>query len=133
LLQLKKETHASRKFDREILFTGVNFLDFHSTFLGIITCPIHRPQSILRARLTATADELLSKVTWGGHHMGTTRMHDDPKKGVTDATGRVHGVGNLYVAGSSLFPTSGAANPTLTIIALALRLGDHLAAKATAP
>jgi choline dehydrogenase-like flavoprotein len=60
------------------------------------------------------------------HHMGTTRMNADPKKGVVDPDGRVHGVGNLYVAGSSVFPTSGIANPTLTILALVMRLADHL-------
>jgi choline dehydrogenase-like flavoprotein len=60
------------------------------------------------------------------HHMGTTRMHVDPKQGVVNADARVHGVANLYVAGSSTFPTSGSANPTLTIVALALRLADHL-------
>lgn len=62
----------------------------------------------------------------GRHHMGTTRMHEDPKRGVVDADGRVHGLDNLYLAGSSLFPTAGAANPTLTLVALALRLADHL-------
>jgi len=60
------------------------------------------------------------------HHMGTTRMHDDPRRGVVDADCRVHGLANLFVAGSSVFPTAGAANPTLTIVALALRLGAHL-------
>jgi choline dehydrogenase-like flavoprotein len=60
------------------------------------------------------------------HHMGTTRMSDDPKTGVVDANCRVHGLENLYVAGSSVFPTSGYANPTLTIVALALRLSDEL-------
>jgi choline dehydrogenase-like flavoprotein len=60
------------------------------------------------------------------HHMGTTRMSDDPKTGVVDANCRVHGLSNLYIAGSSVFPTSGYANPTLTIVALALRLGDEL-------
>lgn len=60
------------------------------------------------------------------HHMGTTRMHDDPKQGVVDANGKVHGISNLFVAGSSVFPTSGYANPTLTIIALSLRLADHI-------
>jgi choline dehydrogenase-like flavoprotein len=60
------------------------------------------------------------------HHMGTTRMHADPRRGVVDADGRVHGLANLYVTGSSVFPTSGAANPTLTIVALALRLAEHL-------
>lgn len=61
------------------------------------------------------------------HHMGTTRMSSTPATGVVDADCRVHGVSNLYVAGSSVFPTSGQANPTLTIVALALRLADHLA------
>jgi choline dehydrogenase-like flavoprotein len=60
------------------------------------------------------------------HHLGTTRMHDSSKWGVTDPDGRVHSVRNLYVSGSSVFPTSGHANPTLTIVALALRLADHL-------
>jgi choline dehydrogenase-like flavoprotein len=60
------------------------------------------------------------------HHMGTTRMHNDPKLGVVDANCRVHDVANLFVAGSSVFPTGGAANPTLTIVALSLRLADHL-------
>ena len=64
------------------------------------------------------------------HPMGTTRMHHDPRRGVTDANARVHGTDNLYVAGSSLFPTGGYANPTLTLVALAIRLADHLAATA---
>ena len=62
----------------------------------------------------------------GGHHIGTTKMSADPKQGVVDADLRVHGVGNLYVASSSVFPTSGQANPTLTILALTLRLARHL-------
>jgi choline dehydrogenase-like flavoprotein len=63
----------------------------------------------------------------GKHHMGTTRMHTDPSRGVVDADCRVHGTHNLYIAGSSVFPNTGYANPTLTIVALALRLADHLA------
>jgi choline dehydrogenase-like flavoprotein len=60
------------------------------------------------------------------HHMGATRMHADPRHGVVDADARVHGVHNLYVAGGSVFPTAGFANPTLTIVAMALRLAQHL-------
>jgi len=60
------------------------------------------------------------------HHMGTTRMHPDPRHGVVDASCRVHGIANLFVAGSSVFPTAGSANPTLSIVALALRLAEHL-------
>ncbi|MEW5686497.1 MAG: GMC family oxidoreductase [Pseudomonadota bacterium] len=60
------------------------------------------------------------------HHIGTTRMSRDPEHGVVDADCRAHDVANLYVAGSSVFPTSGIANPTLTLVALAIRLADHL-------
>jgi choline dehydrogenase-like flavoprotein len=60
------------------------------------------------------------------HHLGTTRMHDDPRQGVIDRHCRVHGIDNLYIAGSSVFPTAGTGSPTLMIIALALRLADHL-------
>ncbi len=62
----------------------------------------------------------------GNHHMGTTRMAASPRQGVVDADCRVFGVANLYVAGSSVFPTSGFANPTLTLVALTLRLAAHL-------
>jgi choline dehydrogenase-like flavoprotein len=65
--------------------------------------------------------------TW--HHMGTTRMADSPSQGVVDRDGKVHGLGNLYVAGSSVFPTFGANYPTITIVALAFKLADHLSAK----
>lgn len=60
------------------------------------------------------------------HHMGTTRMADDPGQGVVDADCRVHGLSNLYIGGSSVFPTGGYANPTYTIVQLSLRLADHL-------
>jgi choline dehydrogenase-like flavoprotein len=65
--------------------------------------------------------------TSGGYHlMGTTRMHADPRRGVVDADCRVHGFDNLYVAGSSVFTYGGSGTPTLTVVALALRLADHL-------
>ena len=60
-------------------------------------------------------------------------MANDPRQGVTDPFGRVHGIDNLYIAGSSLFPTSGWANPTLTIVALALRTADHIAKRLATP
>jgi choline dehydrogenase-like flavoprotein len=62
----------------------------------------------------------------GHHHMGGTRMADSPADGVVDANLRVFGMSNCYVAGSSVFPTSGHANPTFTIVQLSLRLADHL-------
>ena len=66
------------------------------------------------------------EITGGWHHMGTTRMHMDPKQGVVDENSRIHGMSNLYIAGPSVFPTCGCANPTLTIVALTIRLADHL-------
>jgi len=81
-----------------------------------------------RVRLAIPDDtEWPDEVYGGNHHMGTTRMSDDPKTGVVDASCKVHGIDNLYVAGSSVFPTCGSANPTLSLVSLALRLADHLA------
>lgn len=62
----------------------------------------------------------------GFHHMCTLRMADDPSQGVVDADARVHSVDNLWAAGSSVFANAGASTPTFTIVALALRLADHL-------
>jgi choline dehydrogenase-like flavoprotein len=62
----------------------------------------------------------------GWHHMGTTRMHINPKEGVVDQNCQVHGISNLFIAGSSVFPTYGYSQPTLTIVALAVRLADHI-------
>jgi choline dehydrogenase-like flavoprotein len=97
---------------------------------------IRRAQDVvdeqLRAAGLGTVDDKLGSerppVIYYGlfHHLGTTRMHASPKQGVVDADCRVHGVSNLFVAGSSVFPTAGWANPTLTIVALAVRLANHL-------
>ena len=69
-------------------------------------------------------------VTGGAHHMGGARLSDSPDRGVVDADLRCHGLANLYVCGSAVFPTSGWSNPTLTIVALAARLAHHLAERA---
>ncbi|MGI9590834.1 MAG: GMC oxidoreductase [Myxococcota bacterium] len=68
-----------------------------------------------------------------GHQTGSARMSEDPKKGVTDGNGRVHGVANLFVTGGAVYPTAGWQHPTLTIVALALRLADHLKAGGGVP
>ena len=75
-------------------------------------------------------DDLLN---YGHHHMGTTRAADDPRHGVVDGDLKAHGLSNLYIAGSSVFPTGGHVPPTLTIVALAIRLAGHLATQAIAP
>jgi choline dehydrogenase-like flavoprotein len=74
--------------------------------------------------------EWRTRIGGGPHHMGTTRMADEPKYGVVDADCTVHGVANLHVAGSSVFATGGHTNPTQTLVALSLRLADHLAGSA---
>lgn len=81
-----------------------------------------------RVRVTPTHNlDTFPKQTKGGyHHMGTTRMGDHERNGVVDRNLKVFGIDNLFIAGSSVFTTSGSANPTLTIVALALRLAEHL-------
>jgi choline dehydrogenase-like flavoprotein len=96
----------------------------------------HRRLTALRAVLREGIEGAgLGRVEFAGdvapnplahHHAGTTRMHADAAQGVVDADGRVHGIENLYVTGGSVFPTAGFANPTLTIVAMALRLAAHL-------
>jgi choline dehydrogenase-like flavoprotein len=70
--------------------------------------------------------QLNNDVTGGAHHMGTTRMGSDIRHSVVDPTCKVHGIDNLFIAGSSVFTTSSTVNPTYTLLALALRLADHL-------
>jgi choline dehydrogenase-like flavoprotein len=71
------------------------------------------------------------RLAGGKHHMCTTRMSADPKRGVVDADCRIHGMENLYLGGSSVFATAGCSNPTYTIVQLALRLADHLDSQLT--
>jgi choline dehydrogenase-like flavoprotein len=80
----------------------------------------------MRIEMAEDANDFLEKATGTGHHMGTTRMDDDPARGVTDGNAKVHHTTNLYVAGSSLFPRCGWSNPTLTIVATSIRLADQL-------
>jgi choline dehydrogenase-like flavoprotein len=87
---------------------------------------IGRMESPLLSQDWAAVDDWPIAVD-AAHHLGTTRMGTSLATSVTDPDGQVHGVANLFVSGGSLFPTSGYANPTLTIIALALRQSEHLA------
>ena len=80
----------------------------------------------MRIELREGENDFLEKAFGTGHQIGTTRMDDDPARGVTDGNAKVHYTNNLYVAGSSLFPRCGWSNPTLTIVATSIRLADHL-------
>jgi choline dehydrogenase-like flavoprotein len=89
------------------------------------------------ARFEYDAESLEEDLTrfgaYGGHHIGTTRMGTDERTSVVNAQCQLHSVNNLFVAGSAVFPTSSQANPTLTLIALSLRLGHTLAQRLGTP
>lgn len=102
---------------------------------------LHRTlaSEVPRAGLGRLTTELTQDVTpWpidqdASHHMGTTRMGDDPRTSVVDRDLRLHEVDNVYLAGASTFPTSGCANPTFTLVALSIRLAEHVRARLGAP
>jgi choline dehydrogenase-like flavoprotein len=82
----------------------------------------------LKLRVAGDGHDALESMLHSHHPMGTTRMHDDPKQGVVDRDSRVHGMQNLYVAGSSVFTNGGAASPTYNLVALSIRLADRIKA-----
>ena len=90
----------------------------------IVVDELERQGLVARLGRRHSACESLVSGCW--HHMGATRMHRDPRKGVVDENLRVHGVDNLFICGSSVFPTAGSDCPTITIVALSLRLAEHL-------
>jgi len=93
--------------------------------LNIIKSEVYK-YKLGKLYIAENKEEMKEGIHGGWHHMGTTRMHENPKQGVVDKNCKVHNVDNLFVAGSSVFPTGGYANPTLTILALALRLADYI-------
>jgi choline dehydrogenase-like flavoprotein len=118
---------------RELDPLGVNRLILDWKLGPEVTRSVLELQNLLRTSLGKAAigeleDGTELRFTDASHHMGTTRMSDDPGTGVVDTDCKIHGLDNLYVAGSSVFPAAGHANPTLTIVALALRLTDQLRA-----
>lgn len=118
----------SRDFDR----LGVPRLLLHWRIAPEVTRSLYRLQeSIGQALHRSGIGELEApagepRFTDASHHLGTTRMSSGPTRGVVDTECRVHGVANLFIAGSSVFPCAGHANPTLTIVALALRMAERL-------
>ena len=125
VLQQQTDTFGQRKI--KVLWRW-NELDLRS---------IRRAQQIFREELAAagigtficaeeTVDSVPRRFESPHHFLGATRMHNNPRNGVVDAQCRVHAVPNLFIAGSSVFPTGGFANPTLTVVALALRLATYL-------
>jgi choline dehydrogenase-like flavoprotein len=111
---------------------GMNRLKLHWRIGEPVVRSILRMQELLGQHLQATGvghlEASSEEITFtdASHHMGTTRMSEHPSGGVVNSDCRVHGVGNLFLAGSSVFPCAGYANPTITIVALALRMAQHL-------
>jgi len=106
------KTHAV--LDQALRASGKGTVDYHRA-------PEQRLQHVME------------QATDGFHQIGLTRMHADPTLGVVDSHCRVHGIGNLYIASSSVFPTAGEANPTFLAAALAARLAAHLVQLGDAP
>lgn len=110
-----RRTDLDRHTEKE--FAGIVARAFSSAGIG----------DVKAAPWLELPDAVRGDAVWPIYHpSGTTRMAVDPRHGVVDPQGRVHSSANLYIAGSSTFPTVGFANPTLTIVALAIRLADHL-------
>ena len=107
------------EIDVKTVETGFRLLQNAFAESGIGTLTLARDEADIEAVIRRDG-------AYGGHHIGTTRMAANPRQGVVDSDCRVFGVSNLYIAGSAVFPTSGQANPTLTIVALAIRLAGHL-------
>jgi choline dehydrogenase-like flavoprotein len=103
--------------DADAAYRG--FLLLRDTLASSGTCRLEFDEARLRERIKRSPP-------LGGHHIGTARMAATERRGVVDASCAVFGLPNLYVASSAVFPTSSHANPTLTIVALAVRLAEHL-------
>ncbi len=110
LNQLKVDWHCS-ELDISSIQKSVQILNY-----ALDNCGVGKVVSVPK----------IGSVPQGGHHLGTTRMSSTPENGVVDENCKVHDLNNLYVASSSVFVTSSYANPTLTVVALAIRLADHI-------
>lgn len=97
----------------------------HRIFGDLLADDLLRKGMAVRTGPIRVSDEIL----YSNHQLGTTRMSRNPRDGVVDDNCRVHGIGNLYIAGGSVFPTVSWANPTVTVLALTLRLAQHLVDK----
>jgi choline dehydrogenase-like flavoprotein len=132
------ESRVTLDHDRDHL--GLNRVQLNWRCTSFDKHSLRRALELLEAQVTQSQIGRLRVHDWisdsnlshpgvvSDHHMGTTRMGADAKSGVVDAHCRVHGISNLFVSGSSVFTTGGVVNPTLTIVALATRLADHLKA-----
>lgn len=117
---------------RTVLDWRVTELDRHTlaTYVRVVAGEFQRlglgKVDLETFHLPGSLDEMDRLITDCAHHIGTTRMHDDPKQGVVDRECRVHGIGNLSIGSTSVLPTGGASNPTLTMLALCFKIADRI-------
>ena len=126
-LEQERDVLGMPKLKLHMRIAESDFVNFRATLKELGRQLLAARIGMLRLNLKERG-QWLDGLDWGNHHMGTARMHDDPKQGVVDANLQVHGLANLFVVGSAVFPTYGAANPTVNLLALTLRLADHMKA-----
>jgi len=121
----KRDRHGVRRLKVDWRLSDTDFEDYLANLADLGRAMAASGAGLVRIAPDAR-ERYPAETNWGHHNLGTTRMGTDPTTSVCDGDGRVHGLANLWVAGSSLYTTPGAANPTLTLVALALRLADTL-------
>lgn len=126
MLGEERDRFGQRKIELDWKLTELDLMSMKKSLQILGTNIQEKGIGYIDNRLNMDKEEMYSRIKGGYHHMGTTRMHEDPSLGVVDENCRLHGTENLFIAGSSVFPTSGYANPTLTIGALSIRLADYL-------
>ena len=104
----------------------INFQYLQKTFQKLKIGNLEKPEWLNEINTNTWDPNEHNEIFGVGHHMGTTRISDDSQNGVVDKNLKMHDINNLYIIGSSVFPTSGFVNPTLTIVCLSLRLYDYL-------
>jgi choline dehydrogenase-like flavoprotein len=134
--ETSKDEYGMPRLDVRVCFSDLDFRTIRTFVLGFKERL--EASGLGELHLSDTDKQFLDnpsiqRFNSNSHNIGTTRMSADTREGVVDTDCKIHGVANLYVAGSSVFPTSSHANPTLMIIALALRLARHLRAKEAEP
>ena len=122
-----KDRHGKSKV--EVFWSAVSSREMKTTLEAAKA--VGREAMITNTGICKVSDELLSKEIFSqndaiNHHIGTTRMAVSSEFGVVDSNLKVFGLSNLFISGSSVFPTSSVVNPTYTIIALSLRLGEFI-------
>jgi choline dehydrogenase-like flavoprotein len=120
--------HADDKDENGLPVPVIDYAD-HPNTIAMRRHALNQTKSIYEALGATDFRSSGDEIAEGCHNMGVARMSADPKDGVTNRWGQTHDIPNLFVSDGSLFSTSAAPNPTLTIVALAIRQADHIAGR----